>query len=73
MTYGKVYEPNNAESRAEAIETLQEIFPPDSVAHTVVRHVTRSGSMSRAIHADTGYIRPGGGLDAGYAVSNRTV
>lgn len=126
MTYGKVYEPNNAEYRNEAIERLRAMFPHGSTATTVVRHVTRSGmsrsisvltadsdgeirdvsydvarvldwsmdrdnggvrvqgcgmdmafhlvyTMSRAIHADTGYIRPGGGLDAGYAVSNRTV
>ena len=124
MTYGKVYEPNNAEYRNEAIERLRTMFPHGSTATTVVRHVTRSGmsrsisvlttdsdgeirdvsydvarvlgwsmdrdnggvrvqgcgmdmafhmvySMSRIIHADTGYTRRDGGTDAGYAVGKQ--
>lgn len=126
MTYGKVYEPNNSIYREEAVDRLRALFPHDSVAHTVIRHVTRSGmsrsisvlavdsdgeihdvshdvarvlgwsldrdnggvrvqgcgmdmafhlvySMSRVIHADTGYTRRDGGRDAGYAVGNRSI
>lgn len=126
MTYGKVYDHQSKELRAEAIERLRKMFPHDSVATTVVRHVTRSGmsrsisvltvdadgeirdvsydvarvlgwsldrdnggvqvqgcgmdmafhmvySMSRIIHADTGYTRRDGGRDAGYAVSKRSI
>lgn len=128
MTYSKVYEPNNPKYREQAIGRLRTMFPHDSVATTVVRHVTRSGmsrsisvlttdsdgeirdvsydvarvlgwsldhdnggvrvqgcgmdmafhmiySMSRIIHAHTGFVNRYGDADSdtGYAVSNRSV
>ena len=36
------------QEKNEAIESLRALFPPGSTAHTILRHVSRSG-MSRAI------------------------
>lgn len=48
MAIRKVWEADNADYRAEAIERLRALFPQGSEVNTVVTHVARSG-MSRSI------------------------
>lgn len=48
MSRRKVWESTNSEYRAEAVDRLRAMFPPGSIAATMVRHVSPSG-MSRVI------------------------